>query len=198
MEWKIDEKLEKGLNSRIFLDYLLNNGFCPDKYKTIWEFNGPAKESISQFLTDYNPYLLSKKVKHSELIELGINGSVGFLNEEGIVVKDSFSNKNRLLYSQISGIYQDHSYEYPDVSKNDVMIANGINTYMDNLVNYKQDKFIGYCMDSDDPNLLYAFNRYKKLYRDLTHNIYGSSYILEQDTVNNCQKSLLLIRKNVI
>ena len=188
-------KNKANTNSKIFLDYILNNGFYPEQYKTIWEFNGSAKESISQFLTDYNPYLLSKKVKQSDIKKLGINGAIGYLNDEGIMVKDRSSKRDRLLYSQIRGVYQEHSFEYPEVNKNDVMIANGFNTYLDNLVNYRQDKFIGYCMDSHDPNLLYTFNRYKELYNALSHNIYGTEYVLEQDTYNNEEKSLLLIKK---
>ena len=194
MDWELLINKDS-VNSKIFLDYILDNGFYPEQYNTIWEFNGSARESISQFLADYNPYLISKKVLQADIKELGIRGATGFLNEDGIVIKDRFDNKNRLLYSGIKGIYYDHSYEYPQVSKNDVIIANGINTYMDNLINFNQDKFIGYCMDSDNPDLVYSFNRYKNLFNALNRNIYGTEYILEQDTYNNDAKSLLLIRK---
>lgn len=186
---------ESSINSRIFLDYILKKGFNPGNYKTIWEINGSVKESMSQFLTDYNPYMVSKKTKYKDLEELNIKGTTGYLTEDGILIKDRFDNCNRLLYSNIRGFYQNHSMEYPQLNKNDVFIANGINTHMDNLINYNQDKFIGYCMDSDDSNLLYAFNRYKNLHRALNHNLYGNQYILEQDTYNNGNKSLLLIRK---
>jgi len=184
---------KENLNSKIFLDYIISRGFNPEKYKNIIEVNGSANESMSQFLKDYNQYLISKKVVDNDLDRLGISGFNGYLNKSGIVAQEK--KEYKLLYTPVRGIHQLYIEGYPKISDDDVFIANGINIYMDNFVDYKQDKYIGFCMDTEDPELVPTYYRFRDLQMTLNRNFYGEKYVLEHDSLSYKGKALLLIRK---
>ena len=65
---------DDNINSALFLQYIEAYGFNPSNYMTIWELVQSAKGSMSQFLREYNQYLLSRKVNYNDLDALGING----------------------------------------------------------------------------------------------------------------------------
>ena len=67
------------INSLLFLDYMLNNGFNPRECRKVLELFQSANGSISQHLKDNDSYLLSKNVDYSEIDSIGIDVAYGFL-----------------------------------------------------------------------------------------------------------------------
>lgn len=177
------------VNSMLFLDYIKSFGFNPKNYGNIIEVNGGAKESVSQFLN--HQYLISKQVVESDLKELGINGSNGYISETGLIAQND--KESNILYAPIRGIHQEYKKGYPRITEDDVIIANGINPYMNNLSEYKQDKYIGFCMDFEDPELVTTYYRFRDLQNILNKN--KEEYVLEHDSLSHKGKAMLLLRK---
>lgn len=181
------------INSKLFLDYISSFGFNPNNYENIIEVNGKGDQSISQFLKEYNQFLISKKTIDNDLRKLNIKGANGYINKLGIVIQDD--NKDKLLYNPSRGIHQVHLKGYPVITDNDVIIANGINMYMNNLKDYRQDKYLGFCMDIDNPELETTYYRFRDLQIILNSNSNNEEYVLEHDSLSQKGKAMLLLRK---
>ena len=90
----------ENINSALFLKYIESFGFNPNNYGIIWELGQSAKGSMSQFLREYNQFLVSRQVDYAELDELGINGAYGYFQKNGIYIPISTENDIRFLYAQ--------------------------------------------------------------------------------------------------
>ena len=80
-------------NSSLFLQYIESQGFKCDDYNRILELFQSSRSSLSQYLTGFNQYLLSKSVNYDELDEMGIDGAYGYMDDFGsILVPKCFKN----------------------------------------------------------------------------------------------------------
>ena len=185
---------EENINSALFLKYIEAYGFNPNNYYNILELFQSARGSMSQFLRQYNQYLLSRQVNYDELDKIGINGAYGYFHSDGIVVPKTIENDNRFLYTPVKRLYTKHSYGAPTIDDFGVIIANGTSPYMNNTANFDQDKYLGFCMDDTDENLDISVERYEQLV-DLINRKSRDEYVLEHDRLSAKGKELCLIRK---
>ena len=185
----------QNINSALFLRYIEEYGFYPNNYCYILELIQSAGNSMSQFLREYRHFLLSRKVEYVELDKMFIDGAYGYINECGIIVPKTLANDERFLYSQPKTIHLRHSYNVPTIEDFNVIIANGISTSLKNLVNFPHDKYIGFCMDSNDENLENAFRYYQNLL-DLMNHISWRGYVLEHEVDSTAGKQFCLLKKS--
>ena len=185
---------EANINSALFLHYIQAYGFDPDNYIYMLELFQSAKGSISQFLKPRSQYLLSKQVKYEELNQFDIDGAYGYLQEDGILVPRTLVNDNRFLYAPVKRLHTPHSYNCPTITDFDVIIANGISSYMNNTANCSQDKYLGFCMDVTDKNLYISMERYEQLV-ELMNRKSRDEYVLERDSISSEGKEFCLIKK---
>lgn len=182
------------INSALFLDYIESKGFDPRNYNYILELVQSAKGSMSQFLSGYQQYLLSRLISYPELDALSIDGAFGYMEENGICVPKTLRNDDRFLYTPHKTLVKKHGYGCPTIDEFDVIIANGVCPYLKNVANFSQDKFLGFCMDKDDVNLLINIRFYEELLQELEKRT-RDSYVLEHDTDNFRSKELYVLRK---
>lgn len=185
---------EENINSALFLKYIETYGFNPNNYHNILELFQSAKGSMSQFLRQYNQYLLSRQVNYDELDKMGINGAYGYFHSDGIVVAKTTENDNRFLHTPVKRLYIKHIYGVPTINNFDVIIANGTSPYMNNTANFGIDKYLGFCMDDTDENLAISFERYEYLV-NLLNRQSQEEYTLEHDTLSSKGKQLCLVKK---
>ncbi len=185
---------EENINSALFLKYIETYGFNPNNYHNILELFQSAKGSMSQFLRQYNQYLLSRQVNYDELDKMGINGAYGYFHSDGIVVPKTTENDNRFLHTPVKRLYIKHIYGVPTINNFDVIIANGTLPYMNNTANFGIDKYLGFCMDDTDENLAISFERYEYLV-NLLNRQSQEEYTLEHDTLSSKGKQLCLVKK---
>ena len=185
---------EENINSALFLKYIETYGFNPNNYHNILELFQSAKGSMSQFLRQYNQYLLSRQVNYDELDKMGINGAYGYFHSDGIVVPKTTENDNRFLHTPVKRLYIKHIYGVPTINNFDVIIANGTSPYMNNTANFDIDKYLGFCMDDTDENLAISFERYEYLV-NLLNRQSQEEYTLEHDTLSSKGKQLCLVKK---
>ena len=108
----------------LFYDFLKVYGFNPYNYRRILELNSSVEESISQYLKDYNQFLLSEKVEYKELEKYGIEGACGYLeSDSGIIVPksleaDDYFERHKPLVS-----YKIHGYVYPGIDEFDTIVT---------------------------------------------------------------------------
>ncbi len=183
----------RNINSALFLEYIESKGFDPNNYNYILELVQSAPGSMSQFLSGYQQYLLSRLISYPELDELGIDGAFGYVEENGICVPKMLRNDDRFLYTPSKKIKK-HGYGCPTIDQFDVFIANGVCPYLPNVANFSQDKFLGFCMDKNDENLLDSISFYENLLRELEKKS-RDSYVLEHDTDTYRDKELYVLRK---
>ena len=185
---------EENINSALFLKYIETYGFNPNNYHNILELFQSAKGSMSQFLRQYNQYLLSRQLNYDELDKMGINGAYGYFHSDGIVVPKTTENDNRFLHTPVKRLYIKHIYGVPTINNFDVIIANGTSPYMNNTANFGIDKYLGFCMDDTDENLAISFERYEYLV-NLLNRQSQEEYTLEHDTLSSKGKQLCLVKK---
>ena len=192
------------INSLLFLDYMLNNGFNPRKCRKVLELFQSANGSISQHLKNNDSYLLSKNVDYSEIDSIGIDGAYGFLDEKGtILVPKSIINDDRFLVSSYKSLYKRHIYETPTIDEFDTTIGYNMpllsedyaisELYFSLVHNLSLDKYFGLCIDLDSNSQIVStfYSVINKANNDLNDNI----YTIKHDTVSSIGKELCLVKK---
>lgn len=187
--------------SKLFLEYIQSYGFNPNNYERILEILQSADGSMSQFLTDYRQYLLSRQVDYSELDVLGIDGANGYIENGDILVPKSIYNDYRFLYSRRS-LRLLPIYGVPTIDDFDVMIANSTlpledSKYSGELLsslttNLNLDKYLGLCISDDDQERArFAVANYKRLTNALNAAVGEHLYTFENDTAYGNQLCLI-------
>ncbi|MBO4245927.1 MAG: hypothetical protein J5892_04275 [Bacilli bacterium] len=193
MEKKVLSKTE------LFYDYLKSQGFNPNDYAKILELFQPANNSMSQYLTKYDQYLLSKKVVYSELDNMGINGANGYLDQWGnIFVPKSIANDARFLHSQVLIPYKRHIYDVPTINDFDVIIGHDMNCkeHIQEILyatarHPNMSQFFGKCVDIENAKDMY--NSWLKLVNYINDGFGEEIYSFEYDTKDD--KAYCLIKK---
>ncbi|MBQ9011741.1 MAG: hypothetical protein IJ093_03740 [Bacilli bacterium] len=179
-------------NAELILDYMIYNGFNEENYTDILEIISSANESMSQFLSGYRQYLLSRRVRYDDLNELELDGAYGYLGKTGIIVPQNYENDRRFLFS--SECDKNGRYLVPTINNFNAIIGHGISKDILNVANYPHDKFLGLCIDMDDEELSKKIKLFELITKQI--NFLGNDeYRLSHDTVSNKNKELLLINK---
>lgn len=155
----IDRKLNcndmnKILNAYLFKEYIMSLGFNPERYDQILELNQGVIGSLSILLKNYRQFLLSTKVKYSELHEFGIYGANGYVSQDGIFVPKSLEADEHFFGGYLPKVpYIRHWYEYPkmddDFCEYDVTVSNGFSQEdrFDLVMKSDMDLFLGDVLD---------------------------------------------------
>ena len=182
----------ENVDSILFLDYIISNGFNPENYDGILELFSSARKSMSRELTDYNQFLLSRNLDYSELEEFGLNGALGYLNEDGIRIPRTIASDDKFLNSKIKGLYGKHFYPVPTMNHFGVIIGNGLGTDLISIPKFSKDHFLGACVDSDDKDLDVIVQIYEKIV-EYYNSISDERYRLARDIDSPHNKELLLV-----
>ena len=184
----------QNFNSALFLSYIITEGFDPNNYANILELFQSANASMSQFLTPYNQYLLSRQVNYDELDKLNIDGAYGYLDENGILVPKTIYNDARFLQSRENSMYKRHGYGCPTIENFDVIIGNGNSQYTRHAAHLPQDQYLGFCMDKDSANLENSLKLYEHLV-ELINSYRREEYILARESISSGNKELCLLKR---
>lgn len=193
-------------NALLFWGFINAYGFNPNNYSNNLELIQPVSNSISQYLKDYNHFLLSKSVRYEDLENYGLKGACGYIDKnEGIIVPKSiegdeyFRNHQGKVPSK-----QIPRYSYPAITDFDSIVSYydwTSNTTMEQLRQITEsiyfpfsDRYIGFITNKDDEKLL---EKVGIIYDILTviNNSEQKQYKLIHDTVSNKNKELYLIKK---
>ncbi len=149
----------KIINAYLFKEYIESKGFNPENYNQMLELNQDVLGSISTMLRDYRQFLLSTKVKYSELQSAGIYGANGFVEKNGLFVPKSLEADAHFFGGYLPKVpYRRHWYEYPkigeDFSEYDVTVSNGISKedQFALILRSDMDLFLGDVLDMSDAN----------------------------------------------
>lgn len=137
-------------DSKLFLEFIIANGFNPNNYDGILELGQPAHSSMSKYLKNYRQYLVSKQVEYSELKECGIEGANGYILDNEIFVPKSLKNDEHFLYNAPKVPYKRYSYSYPSIDEFDTVICNGTDWLY--ALELTPDKFYGTCLSTESFN----------------------------------------------
>ncbi len=189
------EIINSSKNSVLFLKYIIEEGkFNPDNYKGILELGQSVPSSISQFLTEYKQYLLSKKVDYDRLEEFGIEGANGYLEYNGICVPKSLKNDNYFIDNAPKVPYARHGYNIPSINEFDSIVCEGRTIDLFNACWHDADIFIGYCTNlSNERELEFnrnAFNQYLD-----SVDVTNFEYEMMKDTDSKKDKEYCLLRR---
>ena len=191
---KIDTLCEQNIDSYLFLDYIKSFGFNPENHSYILELFSSPKESISQFLNNYNQFLVSNSVNYRDLNELGIKGGCGYFTQSEIVVPKTLKNDDIFLHNKTISSFHKLGYDVPHLNDFDVIIGNGITKNISDLTCMKQPKFIGFCGNINSKQSKELLKEYKKLFTVFEF-IKKNDYKFEYDTLKDKGKEMCLIRK---
>ncbi len=195
-------------NTRIFLDFLIDNGFNPENYKNILEIIQSVPNSLSKYLQYYPQFLLSKKVDYSELISHQIKGANGYIDKKGGIVVPKTEEGDKYfkdLALQLKLYCQKKiPYYYPIISEFDSLIAyydlnKEQQISIDQIVNATipliEDKYIGFIADTKNQEQI---NKNLEIFSILLEVIKSNSrqdYTMIHDTVSSQEKELYLIKR---
>ena len=206
---------EENINSALFLKYIEEYGFEPQKYQIIWELFQSPKGSMSQFLKSYDQYLISELTFYDGLSEIDIKGAMGEIWNQNIVINTKYFrtpvDETRVFEPLEPFGYSIYKRIMP--KPQDVVIANSNVRwshpswkdawhpncdvelrYLKNMISFGCDSYLGFCASDNDKNLPYliaAFEYYVGLCKEQSR----YEYKLEHDTISSKGKELYLIRK---
>ena len=194
-------------NSSLFLQYIESQGFNCDDYNRILELFQSSRSSLSQYLTGFNQYLLSKSVNYDELDEMGIDGAYGYLDDfGGILVPKCFKNDERFLYDDVKGTYKKHSYGAPTIDEFDIIIGRIPSSFnadtrqqlIASLIhNFERDQYFGLCLNTDNANdSKQLISLYQGLVEQVNSEFAKRIYTFEHDTIQSQGKELCLIKRS--
>ncbi len=191
-------------DSLLFLQYLISNGFNPENYYGILELFQSANGSLSQYLVDYNQYLLSRKAIYSEMDSKGIDGAFGYLDNTGsILVPKTLLNDDRFLHTPVLSPFRRHSYGVPSIEDFGVIIGHNpdpkksqeIELFYSLVNNPNTSQYFGVCTDSDGYSY-YTVEQYRNTVKHVNSILGAPIYTFEHDTVRSEGKELCLIKRS--
>ena len=192
--------------AKLLLEFIKSHGFDPDNYDRTLELFAGANDSMSQHLTDYDQYLLSRRVDSDDLDIFGINGGYGYIDEDGeILLPKCFKNDDRFLYAPVRRPYTPFMYESPSIEDFRVIIGNHnpmideneeLRQLMSSLnCNYSLDQFYSILLDEDSRVFSKELTAlYCRLVRTINEKNGSPLYTFEQDTIDNGKIKLCLIK----
>lgn len=204
---------EKGIfimteNTRIFLDFLIDNGFNPENYRNILEIIQSVPNSVSKYLKNYPQFLLSEKVDYSELISYQIKGANGYIEKNGriIVPKTEEGDKYFKDLAKNLKLYCNKKipYYYPIISEFDSLIAYydlnreqqiSINQIVNATIPLIEDKYIGFIADTNSQEKITKNIAIFSILLEVIKSNSRQDYTMIHDTINSQGKELYLIKR---
>lgn len=196
---------KSNMNSALFYKYLTANGFDPNNCENILEIGASAQSSVSQFLKYYNQFLLSLKVRETDLFKAGIKGAVGHLKKGDIFIPlvpisdehiESYFCKsfNKDKYPQICD-----RDKYPTIKQFDVVMSDGYSLDSIELQDLEQEIYIGSCRDIEPisegrPMITPHYVNFEVLY-DIMNRKYNDNFVFLHDVASSINKEYCLIKK---
>lgn len=195
-------------NTRIFLDFLIDNGFNPENYKNILEIIQSVPNSLSKYLKYYPQFLLSEKVDYSELISHQIKGANGYIDKKGGIVVPKTEEGDKYfkdLALQLKLYCQKKiPYYYPIISEFDSLIAyydlnKEQQISIDQIVNATippiEDKYIGFIADTKNQEQITKNLEIFSILLEVIKSNSRQDYTMIHDTVSSQEKELYLIKR---
>lgn len=198
------------IDSLLMLEYMISEGFNPNNYERILELSQSAPNSISKDLVEFcNQYLLSKKVIYSELDAYGIDGAVGYVENNNIFVPKTIYNDERFLHTPVRRLYTKHSYGIPSIDEfgatifyQDSILGGEFSDILTNTLGI-EEKFFGFITQKDRNTKNEKFLNEEFLNEEFfLHISVGSlnqrsrnEYELTHDTISKENKELYLIKR---
>ena len=198
------------VNTNIFLDFLIANGFRPENYQNILEIDQSVPNSISKHLKDYRQFLLSKKVDYSELVSYQIKGANGYINQKGgitVPISEESDEYFKALAIQ-SKIYchKKIPYFYPNITDFDALIAYydltidhqfSIEQVVNATIPFIENHFIGFITDShnemQNAQKLAIFSMLLEILQSNSR----QEYTMIHDSLKGQEKELYLMKKKI-
>lgn len=147
------------------ISFFTKNGLSPKRNHSILEIDGTVEDSLSSilFYTHPNQFLLSKYITDNELIEYGIEGAYGWLNEDGIFIPNISINSH---LRNFNGSFEDYRIE-----DFDTIICKECSDSLMHLANweYNQEVFLT-CENLNYLKLLQEYLNCSNEYRELPQN----------------------------
>lgn len=192
--------------SRMFLEFMFVNKFQPEYYSNILELIQSVPNSLSQYLTNYNQFLLSEQVVYVDLENYKISGAHGYIDKnEGIVVPKSIEadtyfrdHQNKVPYKQIP------RYIYPMITDFDSIISyydwTGVKDrkllgqITSSMYFLTQNHYTGFILNKDDEILKEKLDIISNMLEGINKSS-SQEHILVHDTISSINKEFYLIKK---
>jgi len=138
---------------QIYYSYLLMNGFNPKKYDKVLEVGTTERKALSSKIIGPETFLLSEDLDYSRMVELGLYGARGFIDNDGINIPKSIETDSFMRYHGFPILRRGTNFSNPTLNEFDAIICPATYDRLFYLLSTKKDMFIGVCMDSLDPKL---------------------------------------------
>ena len=186
------EKIQEMENAKSFLRFIEKYGFNPKKYRKVLELGNTPDTSIATILKRYKPFLLSYLVTEKSLKEAKILGMPGDIKDGAIIYPDQKASletglKNRIIESPT----------HPSLDRFDVIISRGITKKAFDTVGTPQDKFIGFCLDRNDPSYEFNLLRTHILLDELNKHEKNEYELVTNDNSSSSKGMCLIKRKDI-
>lgn len=188
----IEEKNREIENAEIFLDFIQMHGFNPEKYRKILEIGNSPDTSMSRMLKKYKPFLLSYMISKRDLKKARIHGMPGDIENGRIVYPDQKASEEAGLKSRIA-----ESPTHPSLKRFDVIISRGVTKKAFDTVGTPQDKFIGFCLDRNDPSYEFNLLRTRILLDELNKREKDEYELVTNDNSASSKGMCLIKRKGI-
>ncbi len=195
------------MNSALFYKYLTANGFNPNNCKRILEIGASAQNSVSQFLKYYQQFLLSLKVRESDLFKVGIKGAVGHL-KKGEIFMPLVPVSDEHIENYFCKSFDKDKYpqicdrdKYPTIKQFDVVISDGYSPDSIQLQDLEQEIYIGSCRDIENiseetPTITPHYVNFEVLY-DIMNRKYNNNFTFLHDIDFSINKEYCLIKQKM-
>lgn len=164
-------KNRKDNYAKSLLRFLKSQGFVPDEHKKVLELGQTPSESISQYIKQCNPYLLTYLSTEEEIKHSGLDGSYGKIIGDDIV----YTNSNGEPYSR--KVFKNPP-SGPRLHEFDAVICQGITSRAFDVAQVSEeispDLFCCFRSEESDKNLRFQFQRAEELLRVLAES--GKNY----------------------
>lgn len=188
----IEEKIQEMENTKNFLRFIEKYGFNPKKYKKILELGNTPDTSMAKILKRYKPFLLSYLVTEKSLKEAKILGMPGDIEDGKIVYPDQKASQEASLKNRIA-----ESPTHPSLKRFDVIISRGVTKKAFDTVGTPQDKFIGFCLDRNDPSYEFNLLRTRILLDELNKHEKNEYELVTNDNSSSSKGMCLIKRKDI-
>ena len=178
----------------IYYSYLLMNGFNPNKYDKVLEIGTREKQAISKKFIGPEIFLLSEDLDYSGMVELGLFGARGYIDNDGINIPRSIETDSFMRYHGAPILRIGSTLSSSTLSDFDAIICPATYERLLYLLSIKKDMFIGACMHSLDPKLRLAKLNIEH-FRLIVQTMYRINMEYSKETFDNGMKQILLLKK---
>lgn len=178
----------------MYYSYLLMNGFNPKKYDKVLEIGTKEKKALSSKIVGPETFLLSDDLDYSKMVELGLFGARGYIDNDGINIPKSIETDSFMRYHGAPMLRIGSTLSSPTLSDFDAIICPATYERLLYLLSIKKDMFIGVCMHSFDPKLRLAKLNIEH-FRLVVQSMYRINMEYSKETFDRGMKQIHLLKK---